>query len=212
MKVQSLCTLCFIVILSACSQLPQLPKDSAAVAGAATVGIDGIACVGSLQQPPPGLTPVQDAALLQQALGATGAGKICAGQVFQAKQPVRLYRVWDGSKSYTKLGQWWSAELPQGPKAAYQRANAICPAWSALDQHVSCQLKPGSLVVIGNTQSADCAADGVLEKNANQQWFVANDGRNNQYLVDNCQELGNWPTAADTTTATGTATTHSSQH
>ncbi len=196
MKVQSLCTCCFSILLAACSQLPQLPKDSAAVAVAATVGIDGIACVGPLQPPPPGLTPVADAALLQQALGKSGAGKICAGQVYQASQPIQLYRVWDSSKSYTQLGQWWSAEIAQGPKAAYQRANAICPAWSALDQQVSCQLKAGSLVVIGNTQSADCGADGVLEKNATMQWFVANDGRNNQYLVDNCQDLGAWPAAA----------------
>ncbi len=208
MKVLSLYTLCFTVLLSACSQLPRSSTDKAAVAAATSVGIDGIACVGPLPKALAGLTPVQDTALLQQALGATGAGKICAGQVYQVKQPIRLYRVWDGSKSYTKLGQWWSAELPQGPKAAYQRANAICPAWSALDQHVSCQLKPGSLVVIGNTQSADCAADGVLEKNGTQQWFVANDGRNNQYLVDNCQDLGVWPAPA---TGAASSSTSSNQ-
>lgn len=196
MKVLSLYTLCFTVVLSACSQLPRLSTEKAAVAATTSVGIDGIACVGNWLPVPAGLRPVQDDALLQQALGKSGAGKICAGQVFQASQPIRLYRVWEGSKSYTKLGQWWSAALPQGPKAAYQRANAICPAWSALDQHVSCQLKPGSLVVIGNTQSADCAADGVLEKNGTQQWYVANDGRNNQYLVDNCQDLGVWPEPA----------------
>lgn len=196
MKVLSLGTLCLTVVLSACSQLPRSSTDKAAVAAATSVGIDGIACVGPLQPPPPGLTPVQDAALLQQALGKSGAGKICAGQVYQASQPIQLYRVWDSSKSYTQLGQWWSATLAQGPKAAYQRANAICPSWSALDQQVSCQLKAGSLVVIGNTQSADCGADGVLEKNATVQWFVANDGRNNHYLVDNCQDLGAWPEPA----------------
>lgn len=203
MKVLSLYTICFTLLLSACSQLPHLSTDKAAVAAVATVGIDGIACVGSLLPPPPGLTPVQDAALLQQALGATGAGKICAGQVFQVQQPIQLYRVWDSSKSYTKLGQWWSATFPQGPKAAYQRANAICPAWSALDQHVSCHLKPGSLVVIGNTQSADCGADGVWQKNANQQWFVANDGRSQRYLVENCQDLGVWPAPATSAVSPG---------
>ncbi len=75
MKVLSLGTLCLTVVLSACSQLPRSSTDKAAVAAATSVGLDGIACVGPLQPAPPGLTAVQDTALLQQALGATGLAK-----------------------------------------------------------------------------------------------------------------------------------------
>ena len=71
------------------------------------VGIDGLACVGEIETPHVGVTETVDQALLDQALGASGKGGICAGKVFTVQGETRVYRVWDSSKSYTQLGRWF---------------------------------------------------------------------------------------------------------
>lgn len=149
-------------------------------------------CVGEVVKPPEGLREVQDDALLASALGQPGKGALCKGKVFQADQPVTLYRVYDASKSYTLYGRWWSLEAPQGPRSQYQQQNAICPEWSPLNVVSACRLKVGSRVVIGPGQSAQCAASSIPASAVNQV-YVPNDSRNNVLFVENCTEAQAWP-------------------
>lgn len=154
-------------------------------------GIDDQACIGQIQSPQ-GMTTVIDSSLLHQAQAATDQGGLCAGRVFVVQQKVRVYRVWDSGKSYTRLGRWWSLSKPVGPKENYQHDYAICPAWSALNRLVSCDVKVGSSIVIGTTQSAACD-DSIYAKTAANQVFIPNDTRNDQLWVENCRDEGTWP-------------------
>ena len=149
-------------------------------------------CVGEVVKPPEGLREVQDDALLASALGQPGKGALCKGKVFQADQPVTLYRVYDASKSYTLYGRWWSLEVPQGPRSQYQQQNAICPEWSPLNVVSACKLKVGSRVVIGPGQSAQCVGSSIPASAVNQV-YVPNDSRHNVLFVENCTEAQAWP-------------------
>ncbi|MDD5544604.1 MAG: hypothetical protein PHX83_15665 [Acidobacteriia bacterium] len=157
-----------------------------------TVGTDGIACVGNVMQPPPGLVETENPALLAEARGASGEGKLCAGKVFRVTHPLTVYRVWDGAKSYTEFGRWWSFSPPQGPRESYREENEICPTWSALDRLSACMLKVGALIVIGPGQSAKC--DGTsYGKSAENQVYVPNDSKNGKVYVENCISSEKWP-------------------
>jgi len=168
-------------------------------AASTPVRADDNACMGTVQAPPPGLVEAQDPALLAKALGAPQQGKLCSGKVFVATQPgarVTVYRVWDASKSYTALGSWWSFDAPQGPRDAYRRANEICPAWSALNKASRCTIKPGTEIVVGPGQSAQCDASLSYPPSAVNQVYIANDAQHGQVQVDQCEDLGEWPSAA----------------
>lgn len=156
--------------------------------------LDGEACVGSIESMPAGLSPVEDAALLQEALGKTGEGKLCAGRVFTASQAgsVTVYRVWNSAKSYTEFGKWWSLSKPTGTVASYREENAICPEWSELNQLTRCTLKAGAKVVIGPGQSASCMTL-TYGKSAVNQVYMANDTRVGMLYVEGCSQLGVWP-------------------
>ena len=156
--------------------------------------LDGEACVGSPEQMPAGLTPVEDAPLLQEALGKTGEGKLCTGRVFAASQAgsVTVYRVWNRAKSYTEFGKWWSLGAPMGTVDSYRQENAICPEWSDLNQLTRCTLKAGAHVVIGPGQSAACMSL-TYEKSATNQVYMANDTRVGMLYVEGCTQLGMWP-------------------
>lgn len=175
-----------LLLLSGCASRPvsTLP-----------VGKDGLVCAGPVMTAPDGLAPVSDAALLDEASGASGEGKLCAGQVFAVVQPVRVYRVWDSARPYTQLGRWWSFAAPQGSRAQYREANAICSSWSALDIAGSCLLKTGSLVVVGPGQSARCP-EGELPRAAVNQVYVPNDARAGTLLVTDCDAGTPWPVPA----------------
>jgi len=162
--------------LVACAGLSLQPPPS---------GIDGITCVGNIVTPPTGMLETHDNALLQQALGVSGEGKLCAGKVFVAKKPVSVYRVWNSDKAYTAYGRWWSFSLPAGPKAKYRRDNDICPSWSSLDRMSACTLKIGSKIVVGPGQSAKCETM-TYAKSPTNQVFVPNDSRKHRILVENC--------------------------
>ena len=108
-------------------------------------------------------------------------------------EPVTLYRVFDADKPYTEWGSWWSLQPPEGSKAQYRADNAICPEWSPLNKVVACQLRPGSQIVVGNTQSAQCADGSVFPKTAHTQIFVPNDGRAGIVHVGACSEASDWP-------------------
>ena len=137
------------ICLASCSGISTHVKSTA-------IGKDGIACVGDVMDPPPGLVEAKDEALLTKTLGVSGKGNLCTGKVFKVTYPLTVYRVWNNSKSYTEFGPWWSFSPPQGPRDAYREANAICPEWSALDRMSVCSLKMGAVIVIGPGQSADC--------------------------------------------------------
>ena len=156
------------------------------------VGIDGGECVGEISAPPEGLVKMLDETLLDSALGRSGEGKLCAGKVFLATGSVKVYRVWDGAKPYTSRGSWWSFARPLGPRDAYQKANAICPEWSALDRVSVCDLKTEAEIVVGVGQSARCS-NMVLEKSGNNQVFIPNNARENKIFVENCDDGASWP-------------------
>lgn len=167
-----------LVILSACSTLPT--KEA---------GVDGVACVGMVGQLPAGLAVAANDALLNEARGVTDKGGVCAAKVWQVKDAVKVYRVYDGSRSTSMYGRWWALSKPTESRADYREHYAICKNWSALNRLVSCTLKPNSQIVIGTTQSIQCE-DGVYPKSANIQVYVPNTPA--ALLVENCQEEGAW--------------------
>ena len=155
-------------------------------------GVDGVACVGSVQSPPVGAVESSDPALLQKSLGASGEGKLCEGKVFMADKSITVYRVWNSEKRYTQYGSWWSFDLPRGPKLAYREENGICPSWSALDRMSSCTIKVGAKFVVGPGQSASCKQV-TYEKSAVNQVYIPNDTRVGQVYVENCTDGVAWP-------------------
>lgn len=178
--------LLLLLALPGCALLPQ-------PASRAQAGVDGEACVGTLQAAPPGLAPVANPALLAQARFASGKGGTCTAQAFSVTAPVVLYRVFDSSRPYSRLGSWWSLTRPVGPRDAYRAAYAICPEWSGLDRVVSCEVRPGTEVVVGTTQSATCADGSTLPRTAELQVFVPNNGRAGINHVGACSEDATWP-------------------
>jgi hypothetical protein len=154
--------------------------------------MDGIACVGSVMEPPPGLVEIDNLTLLAEARGVSGEGKLCAGKVYRVTHPLTIYRVWDGAGNNSAYGRWWSFAPPQGPRESYREANGICASWSALDRLSACLLKMGTLVVIGPGQSADCNGTGYAKSGVNQV-YVPNDAKNGQYYIENCVSSDKWP-------------------
>jgi hypothetical protein len=178
--------LALLFALSGCANL-------AGDAGSSDRGIDGVPCLGSVVSPVEGLTESSNASLLVQAQMPTGKGGVCAAKVFAATTPVVLYRVFDTSKPYTKFGGWWSLKRPGNSKAEYRAENAICPEWSKLDRLTRCEIRPGTQVVLGTTQSAVCADGSLYAKTATIQVFVPNDGRAGIIHVGACAEDSIWP-------------------
>jgi hypothetical protein len=159
------------------------------------VGLDGIACVGDVMEPPAGLVEAEDKALLAVTLGASGKGRLCAGKVYQVDSPLTVYRVWDSSRSYSADGQWWSFSPPSASRQSYREENVICPTWSALDRMSVCTLKKGTLIVIGPGQSADCP-ERRYAQSATNQVYVPNDSLQKKIVVENCTVTVSWPGAA----------------
>lgn len=174
------------LLLAACANFTSSPNS-------AERGIDGVMCVGSINSSTPGIFESINPVLLSTAQMPTDKGGVCAAKVFAATAPVVLYRVFDSSKPYTKYGGWWSLKHPGSSKAQYRVANAICPEWSNLDRLVSCEIRPGTQVVLGTTQSAQCADGSVYPKTSETQVFVPNDGRVGIIHVGNCADEASWP-------------------
>ena len=61
------------------------------------------------------------------------------------------------SNPNSKFGPWWSFLPPRGPISKYRSDYEICHQWSPLDKLISCKIKAGTKVVIGNGQSATCS-------------------------------------------------------
>lgn len=155
------------------------------------VGVDGIACVGQVQSLA-GLLEIENGTLLDEVLAPTGKGKVCTAKVFSVTSTRTIYRVFDSSKPYTKFGGWWSFTPPSGSRGEHRAANAICPEWSKLDRLVKCEIRPGTEVVVGTTQSAKCENDLVFSKTAENQVFVANNGKDGIFHVGACAEEPIW--------------------
>jgi hypothetical protein len=176
----------FLLSLAGCAGLSERP-----VAGEA--GIDGIACTGQAPVALAGLSAMNNEPLLAKAQHATGRGGVCSAKVFLVMEPLVVYRVYDAGKPGSALGSWWALARPAGPREDYRALNAICKEWSNLNQLISCQVKPGSEIVLGTTQSVDCADHTVYPKTAQVQVFVPNDQRAGLLHVENCREEGSWP-------------------
>lgn len=139
---------------------------------------------------------MDDPTLLASALGAAGAGKLCAGAVFEATRPLTLYRVWQRDRAYTELGRWWTFERPEGPRDRYRGQNVICPEWSALDAWSRCELRAGARFVLGPGQSARCEGGLTLPVSPTNQVYIDNDARAQRVFVERCEPLGAWPEAS----------------
>lgn len=186
MRMSRTAVLLVSLAISGCAGLPKGPTS-------VEVGIDGIACVGKVAEPVAGLTEISNGALLMKAQHATDKGGICSGKVFSVTAPVVLYRVYDTSNPHAKYGGWWTLKRPSGSREDYRAANAICKEWSGLDRLVSCELRPGTEVVIGTAQSAVCSDGSIYPKTAENQVFVPNDTRIGILHVGACGEDVVWP-------------------
>lgn len=188
-------TVVFLPLLAACVNTAAEPPPRAVVATHEPAPApEPAACPGKIEAQD-GLAAVSDEPLYKQAVGEPTKGSLCTGQVFEAQKPVKVYRVWNKAKAYTKLGRWWSFAAPKGPVAAYRAANAICPEWSDLDMVSECTLKVGAHVVVGPGQSAACKAESFPVSPTNQV-FIPNetkDPANQKVFVENCTDGAPWP-------------------
>lgn len=168
----------------------------AAPSPGAGAGIDGQACVGGSPQPTPEMRESHNPILLAQAQLPSGQGGTCAAKVYALTAPLAVYRVFDQAQPQGHLGRWWALHAPAPDRDAYRRTLAICPEWSQLNALVRCELRPGTQVVLGNTQSARCADGSVLPKTAAAQVFVPNDARAGITHVGQCTPTRDWPAAS----------------
>ena len=173
----SLAAMVAAMLLSACAGPPAL------------IGMDGAACVGEVA-PVPGLRAVAAPAAVREAKGAPGKGGLCDGRAYVADAPVTLYRVWDASRPFSEFGVWWALEAPSGPRETYRLKYAICPGWSALDRVIVCTIQPGSTIVLGPGQSAECdgGAPALPATTAVQVYFPPQAAH-----LQACSSSTNWP-------------------
>ena len=179
-----------LLALAGCSTVPTPP-------GRDSQGVDGLACKGDLAPVVPGLAESRSAVLLERAQMPSGKGGLCAAKVFAVTAPVTLYRVFDSARPHTKFGAWWSLKPPGGSREDYRVANAICPEWSPLDRVVSCELRPGTQLVLGTTQSAECRGGLAYAPSPELQVYVPNDVRVGVIHVGNCSAETPWPVAVN---------------
>lgn len=177
-------------ILAGCASL-QNPPDTANPAPQ----IIASACHGDIAVPY-GLTEVTDPGLLDKAVQPPGKGGLCKAKVFKVDQPLAVYRVWDATYAKSEFGRWWSFTPPAGPVDTYRAANAICPAWSALNRVTQCRLQAGSTIVIGPGQSAQCPGGEAYSQSPINQVYVpdaAGGASGSKPAVGDCLEYAKWP-------------------
>ena len=134
-------------------------------------------CEGSVELPPHLATlfkPIEDTTLLDNALGEPNRGGLCQGQVYVSLEetPVQIYRAWNSTNPGSQFGNWWAFEKPAGAVADYREDYEICYQWSPLDRMVSCTLSPGTKVVVGNGQSAECSQYLTYPVSDKQQVYI----------------------------------------
>lgn len=136
-----------------------------------------IQCPGSVNPPielEDNFLPDEDESLLIESLGKPGEGGLCQGKVYKTKENthVNIYRAWNSTHPDSKMGKWWSFEIPTGLVAQYRIAYEICYGWSPLDKMTHCTLKPGAPVVIGTGQSAKCSEYLTYPASAMKQIYI----------------------------------------
>lgn len=157
----------FPVVLFGCASSPVQTANTAQVQ----------VCKGSVELPRAlnrQFESADDKALLEDSLGKQDAGKLCQGEVYISKRKshVRVYRAWNSTNPNSRFGNWWSFNKPTGLISQYRKDNEICYQWSPLDKMVSCTLKPGTKIVVGNGQSAKCSEYLTYPTSATQQLYV----------------------------------------
>lgn len=185
------CAVVIALAISGCTHLPAGVMIEVKVAS----GIDDLPCVGTIERAAPGLVEFGNAPLLAQSQRPSGGGYLCSAKSFAVTQPVRLYRLIDSTQPYSKLGSFWSFDRPTGTREDYRARFAICKQWSQLDRLVACDVRPGTMIVVGTTQSADCGQGVTYEKTAANQVFVPNDGLAGIVHTGACIDQGAWPPA-----------------
>lgn len=133
------------------------------------------ACAGRVDVAPAGLVAVDETPPLF-ALGQPGKGALCEGQVFAAKEPVTVYRVFSASYETSKragpTGAYWTLQKPSGKKAEYCASYCICSEWNDLDMLNECKLEIGAKVVLGPGQSATCNDGKVYSASSTNQVLI----------------------------------------
>lgn len=175
-----------VILLSACANFSNFQNSS-------VIGIDGEKCVGMIPTTVNQLKIIHNNSLLKKSQFETGKGGVCAAQSFVTIAPLNVYRVYDEEKSWSVYGGWWAMNRPSGSKDDYRKNNAICKEWSNLDRLISCQVKIGSEIVLGTTQSVTCEDGTTYSKTATVQIYIPNNQKNGILYVENCQEEGRWP-------------------
>ena len=121
------------------------------------------ACAGPVATPPAGFVKEAEPPPAWS-IGAPGKGSLCEGQVFVAREPVTVYRVfstsWKTSKLAGPTGAYWTLEKPSGTSAQYRTTYEICQEWNDLDMLNECKVEKGAKVVLGPGQSATCEKSG----------------------------------------------------
>ncbi len=186
-----ICTVVLALVISGCTHLPTSVTNEVKVDS----GIDGVPCVGTIEIAAPGLVEFTSAPLMAQAQQPSGGGYLCSAKSFAFTQPVRVYRLIDSTQPYSKLGSFWSFDRPTGTRDDYRAKFAICRQWNQLDRLIVCDVRPGTAIVVGTTQSADCGQGFIYGKTAANQVFVPNDGLAGIVHTGACIDQGAWPPA-----------------
>ena len=175
-----------IIVLVSCAQVP---ADKVVVSQQPdTTSVPAQACVGTTTLPSSlrdSFVPAVDAELLDASLGEPGKGGLCQGQVYISTgiKNVTLYRAWNSTNPGSTYGKWWAFNRPSGKVAQYREDFEICYQWSPLDKLVTCELKAGTKVVVGNGQSAYCSEYLTYGVSARQQVYISDASQS----VINCE-------------------------
>lgn len=178
--------LAFTVVLFGCSSFPVTTVNTTPPA----------VCEGSmalLQDLKSQFEPIEDKQLLDRSLGNQDEGKLCQGKVYVSKPDshAKIYRAWNSTNPGSRFGPWWVFNKPAGRISEYRENYEICYQWSPLDKLLSCTLKPGTKVVVGNGQSAKCSDYLTYPVSAKQQVYIIDASK----FVENCTEYDgmlNW--------------------
>jgi hypothetical protein len=149
------------------------------------------ACAGPIATPPPGLVKADEPAPAWS-IGEPGKGSLCAGEVFIAKGPVTVYRLFSASWKDSKLagpkGAFWTLDRPGGTAATYRNVYEICKEWNDLDMINECTIEAGARVVLGPGQSATCdKSDTSYPRSAANQVVLVKKADGSVPVVD-CKE------------------------
>ncbi|MDA0740183.1 MAG: hypothetical protein O3A59_14875 [Nitrospirae bacterium] len=170
-----------LLIFSLCGCSSFAPKDDNLFAQAplSPEVSDAIpqSCIGTTQVPVElvgQFEAVDDEALLHLALGEPTKGKLCQGQVYLSKDRshITIYRAWNSTNPNSAMGQWWAFNQPVGKVSRYRADYEICYEWSPLDTLTRCTLRPGTKVVIGTGQSAECSEHLTYPISAEPQMYI----------------------------------------